>query len=137
MVERISISLESELLERFDALIGGEGYATRSEAIRDLIRDALVQQEWAKGTKTTMGVAVLVYDHHTRELSQKLTHLQHHQAGCIIGSLHVHMDAHNCLEVIILKGPAKKIQHIAASLISAKGVKHGRFVGTTTGADVP
>jgi len=97
MVERISVSLESKLLRRFDELIEGEGYNTRSEAIRDLIRDALVGREWAKGTKTTMGVSVLVYDHHTMELSQKLTDLQHRESACIIGSLHVHMDQHNCL----------------------------------------
>ena len=76
MVERISVSLESDLLERFDKLIAGEGYATRSEAVRDLIRDALVGREWATGTKSTMGVVVLVYDHHVRELSGKLTDLQ-------------------------------------------------------------
>jgi len=76
-------------------------------------------------------------DHHTMELSQKLTDLQHRESACIIGSLHVHMDQHNCLEVVILKGPAKRIQRIADTLASTKGVKHGRFVGTTTGADVP
>jgi len=137
MIERISVSLENDLLERFDKLIASESYATRSEAVRDLIRDALVGREWAAGTKSTMGVVVLVYDHHVRELSKKLTDLQHHETKHIIASLHVHIDSHNCLEVVILKGPGRKIQHIADALISTKGVKHGRFIGTTTGADLP
>ena len=137
MLERISVSLDSDLLARFDELTSGEGYATRSEAIRDLIRDALVGREWSGGTKTTMGVAVLVYDHHVHELAQKITDVQHHNTASVVGSLHVHMDADNCLEVVILRGPGRKIQRIADALISTKGVKHGRFVGTTTGEDVP
>ncbi|MCD6123352.1 MAG: nickel-responsive transcriptional regulator NikR [Spirochaetales bacterium] len=136
MLKRFSISLENDLLKKFDTLIAGEGYSNRSEAVRDLIRDIFVQREWLEGDAETAGVAVLVYDHHRHELSQKLVDVQHHDYRCIVSSLHIHLDEHNCLEVIVLKGKAKKIQKLADSLISTRGVIHGRFIGTTTGKEL-
>lgn len=137
MLKRFGISLEEELLRSFDESIRAEGYTNRSEAIRDLIRDRFVHREWIEGGVETAGVAVLVYDHHRQELSQKLTDLQHRDHAHIIASLHVHLDEHNCLEVIVLQGEAKKIQGIADSLVSTRGVKHGRFIGTTAGKTLP
>ncbi len=136
MLKRFSISLENSLLEKFDKMIEIEGYSNRSEAIRDLIRDTFVQKEWLEGDRETAGVAVLVYDHHRHELAQKLVDIQHHDFHCIVSSLHIHIDEHNCLEVIVLRGKAKKIQKLADSLISTRGVIHGRFIGTTTGKEL-
>jgi CopG family nickel-responsive transcriptional regulator len=133
MLKRFGISLEEDLLNSFDSLIGREGYTNRSEAIRDLIRDTMVKREWLEGEAETVGIVLLVFDHHRLDLSQKLTDRQHQHHDTIIASLHVHLDAHNCLEVVVLKGKAKDIQRIADSLISTKGVLHGRFVGTTAG----
>ncbi len=133
MLKRFSISLEKELLDDFDKLIQATGYINRSEAIRDLIRNNLVQKEWLEGETETAGVVVLVYDHHRQELSQKLTDLQHQAHESITAALHVHLDQHNCLEVIVLQGRSGSIQKISDSLISTKGVKHGRFVSTTMG----
>lgn len=139
MIERIGISLEGELLGRFDELIAEKGYANRSEAIRDLIRDALVQGAWAGGSNADERVAVttLVYDHDSTGLSQKLAHAQHENHGTVVSTLHVHMDAHHCLEVLVLRGKAREIQAMGESLISTKGVKFGRFVPATTGKGLP
>lgn len=139
MIERIGVSLEGELLERFDELIAEKGYANRSEAIRDLIRDALVQRAWAGGKNGDERVAVtaLVYDHDSTGLSQKLAHVQHENHRAVVSTLHVHMDAHHCLEVLVLRGKAREIQAMGESLISTKGVKYGRFVPATTGKDLP
>ncbi len=136
MLKRFSISLEDTLLDRFDEMIATEGYSNRSEAIRDLIRGLFVQKEWLQGDKETAGVAVIVYDHHRHELARKLVDVQHHDFKCIVSSLHTHLDEHNCLEVIVLRGKAKKIQKLADSLISTRGVIHGRFIGTTTGKEL-
>jgi len=135
VLKRFGVSLEEELLEDFDELIRQKGYTNRSEAIRDLIRNTLVKKEWLEGDAETAGVAVIVYDHHRHELSKKLTDTQHKDYGKITASLHIHLDSDNCLEVIILRGKAKEIQRVADSLISTRGVKHGRFIGTTTGRD--
>ncbi|TFG58271.1 MAG: nickel-responsive transcriptional regulator NikR, partial [Spirochaetales bacterium] len=109
------------------------GYTNRSEAIRDLLRDALVKKEWLEGEEVTAGIAVLVYDHHQHELTKKLTNIQHHDYDCVVSSLHSHMDHDNCLEAILLKGKARDIQKIGNKLISTKGVKYGQFVGATAG----
>ena len=130
---RFGISLDNLLLERFDILIGKKGYANRSEAIRDLIRDALVAGEWEADTSDTVGTITIVYSHHTRELTDTLTDLQHHYFASIISSMHIHLDAHNCLEVLVVKGKAKDIKGISDRLIGTKGVKHGKLSVTTTG----
>ena len=129
---RFGISIDERLLDKFDSLIDEKGYSNRSEAIRDLIRNALVEEEWAHGNKETVGTVSLVYDHHTRDLADKLTEQQHSHHKEIISALHVHLDAHHCLEVVIIKGKAKKIKKLAEELIGTKGVKHGKLITTTT-----
>lgn len=131
---RFGVSLDEELLKQFDPFIGRLGYRSRSEAIRDLIRERLVAEEWQADKAPAMGVLSLVYSHDVRELSKKLTDIQHHHLGIILSSTHIHMDEHNCLEVVILKGPGKQIQEVAGHLLSAKGVKHGKLIMTTTGS---
>jgi CopG family nickel-responsive transcriptional regulator len=132
-VIRFGISLENPLLERFDSLIKKKGYVSRSEAIRDLIRDSLVTEEWESFTTETVGTITLVYSHDTRELTDNLTDLQHHYHQSILSAMHIHLDEHNCLEVIVVKGRAKDIKDIADRLIGTKGVKHGKLTVTTTG----
>ncbi|MCU0236159.1 MAG: nickel-responsive transcriptional regulator NikR [Acidobacteria bacterium] len=131
---RFGVSLEASLLKKFDPFIATQGYASRSEAIRDLIRERLVAEEWKTGTTPAMGVLSLVYSHEVRELAKKLTDIQHRHLGIILSTTHIHMDEHNCLEVVILKGSARKIQEVAGFLLSAKGVKHGKLITTTTGS---
>lgn len=130
---RFGISLEKALIERFDNLIKKKSDANRSEAIRDLIRDSLVTEEWETSTSETVGTITLVYSHDTRELTDNLTDMQHHFHNSIISSMHIHLDEHNCLEVIVIKGKAKDIKAIADKLIGTKGVKHGKLTVTTTG----
>jgi CopG family nickel-responsive transcriptional regulator len=129
---RFGVSINSELLGKFDELIESKGYAKRSEAIRDLIRDYLVEHEWEKDAET-MGAVTVVYDHHVRELTESLTALQHEFHSSIISSMHVHVDEHNCLEVVVIRGKGSKVKEIADRLISTKGVKHGKLTMTTTG----
>jgi len=135
MIERIGISLEKDLLDRFDRLIEQKGYATRSEAVRDLIRDALVQREWSEGggAEERVAVATLVYDHDSSSLAQKLAHIQHENHKAVVSALHVHMDEHNCLEVLVLRGRAKDVLRMGEGLVSTKGVKYGKLVPATTG----
>lgn len=133
---RFGVSIETNLLERFDRLIKEKSYKNRSEAIRDLIRDHLVQEEWKLGVKETVGTITLVYNHHTRELADSLTHLQHDHYESVISSMHVHMDEHNCLEVLVVKGKANQIKRIADKLIGTRGVKHGKLTLTTQGKDL-
>ena len=132
-VIRFGVSLDNILLERFDSLLEKKGYANRSEAIRDLIRNSLVMEEWESSTSETVGSIIIVYSHDTRELTDTLTDLQHHYYNAIISSMHIHLDEHNCLEVIVVKGKAKDIKAIADRLIGTKGVKHGKLSITTTG----
>jgi CopG family nickel-responsive transcriptional regulator len=130
---RFGVSLDEGLLARFDPFIERLGYKSRSEAIRDLIRERLVAEEWQGEKGPAMGVLSLVYSHDVRELSKKLTDIQHRHLGVILSTTHIHMDEHNCLEVVILKGSAREIQEVAGLLLSAKGVKHGKLITTTTG----
>ena len=133
---RFGISLEKSLLKGFDSLIKKKDYASRSEAIRDLIRDSLVKDEWEYGNKDTVGAISIVYSHDTRELSDTLTDIQHNFHSSVVSSLHVHLDHHNCLEVIIVKGKGREIKKIADRLIGTRGVKHGKLSLTTTGKDL-
>ncbi|MDO3377488.1 nickel-responsive transcriptional regulator NikR [Geoalkalibacter halelectricus] len=130
---RFGISIDERLLQRFDSLIADKGYSNRSEAIRDLIRNALVEQQWADADEETVGTVTLVYDHHTRDLADKLTEQQHSHHDAIISALHVHLDAHHCLEVVVVKGKSGEVRRLADELIGTKGVKHGKLVTTTTG----
>jgi CopG family nickel-responsive transcriptional regulator len=139
MLERIGVSLEGELLARFDELIAEKGYVNRSEAIRDLIRDALVQRAWSQSEAREERVAVvtLVYDHDSSSLAQKLAHIQHENHKAVVSALHVHMDEHNCLEVLVLRGSAKDVVRMGDGLVSTKGVKYGKLVPATTGQGLP
>lgn len=132
-IERFGVSMSRQLLRRFDARIAAKGYANRSEAIRDMVRDYLVANEWEDGDEPVMGTVTLVYDHHAHHLAEALTELQHQHHEAIVCATHVHLDHDNCLEVIVVKGPSDKVRAIADRLIGTKGVKHGKLVSTTTG----
>ncbi len=135
-VERFGVSMSRRLLSRFDRVIRAKGYRNRSEAIRDIARDYLVSQEWASGRSPVVGTVTIVYDHETRELGEVLTHLQHEHGGAVICSTHVHLDPHNCLEVVVVRGRPAQVQAIADRLISTRGVKHGKLVTTTSGSRI-
>jgi CopG family transcriptional regulator, nickel-responsive regulator len=135
-ISRFGVSIDSQLIKKFDALIGRKGYVTRSEAIRDMIRETLVEQEWESGEQETVGTITIVYNHHTRELEHALTDMQHKSFHQIVSTLHVHLDAHNCLEVLVVKGKSQAIRKIADRLIGTKGVKHGKLTTTTTGKEL-
>ncbi|UCD71235.1 MAG: nickel-responsive transcriptional regulator NikR [Syntrophobacterales bacterium] len=133
---RFGVSMDSRLLARFDQLIDEKGYSNRSEAIRDLIRGELVEQSWEGEDEDTVGTITLVYNHEMRDLTEKLIDYQHQVHGAVISSLHVHLDKHNCLEVLVVRGTGREIKKMADGLIGTKGVKHGKLVTTTTGRDV-
>ncbi len=134
---RFGISIEQRLLESFDQLISDKGYVNRSEAIRDMIRNALVEAQVERADTTpTVGTVTLVYDHHTRDLSDKLTEHQHSHHDAIVSALHVHLDAHHCLEVVVVRGTASQVRRLADELIGTKGVKHGKLVMTTAGPEI-
>lgn len=133
---RFGVSIEDELLQRFDQEIEKKGYSNRSEAIRDLIRDQIVAEEWTSNQET-VGTITIVYDHHTRDLSANLTHIQHSFAGEIKSVLHIHLDHHNCLEVLVVAGKGRLLQQFADQLVATKGVKYGKLTMATTGAAIP
>jgi CopG family transcriptional regulator, nickel-responsive regulator len=131
---RFGISLEADLLQRFDRHIRKRRYTNRSEAIRDLIRDELVREEWTGADGDVVGAITLVYDHHVRDLAGRLTSLQHEYSGKIVTSVHVHLDHHNCLEVMIVRGRGPSIGELAEKIRTVRGVKHVTCSMTTTGA---
>jgi CopG family nickel-responsive transcriptional regulator len=131
---RTGVSLERELLKDFDRLISKRGYRTRSEAIRDLIRESLVSEAIDKN-EPVVATLSLIYDHHLPKLSEKLTEIQHHAHGSVIAATHVHLDKDNCLEVVIMKGRSGEIRHLADHMLAMRGVKHGKLVLTTTGQE--
>jgi CopG family transcriptional regulator, nickel-responsive regulator len=133
-VVRFGVSIDERLLDRFDELITEKAYVNRSEALRDLIRGSLVDSQWEVGDEEAVGTVTLVYDHHAHDLADKLTEHQHSHHQEIVSTLHVHLDSDHCLEVVVLRGVARDIRRIADGLIGTKGVKHGKFVATTTGA---
>jgi CopG family nickel-responsive transcriptional regulator len=127
--------MPEDLLMACDALVAKRGITVnRSEVIRDLIRDALVDEEWDTPGREIVGTLTLVYDHHTNDITDKIDEVQHHHLGQVISAMHVHLDEHNCLEVIALRGDSDSIKEIADSILGIKGVKHGRLTTTTTGA---
>jgi CopG family nickel-responsive transcriptional regulator len=133
-VTRFGVSLEEGLLAQFDRVIARKGYTNRSEALRDLIRDSLVRERWEQGTEEAVGTVTLVYSHDVHELADKLTDLQHAHYRTIVSTLHVHLDPHHCLEVLVLRGKANELKAIADRLIGTRGVKHGTFSATTEGS---
>ncbi len=132
-LSRFSISMDVNLLQQFDELISRKGYVNRSEAVRDLVRNSMVEDRWTRSDEPSVGTVTIVYNHHTRELADKLTEHQHSHHNAIVSALHVHLDAHNCLEVVVVKGTAGEVRKIAEELIGTKGVVHGKLVSTTTG----
>ena len=130
-ISRFGVSLEEDLLRSFDRSIAELGYANRSEAIRDLIRDHLIQKKVSKGNEEIIGVVSLVYDHRTHRLGDLLADMQHKAKVVINASLHIHLDEHNCLEVIVIRGETEKVHEVAGKLIATKGVQNGKLVTTT------
>lgn len=130
-LSRIGISIDSDLLDRFDNYIGSKGYENRSEAFRDLVRDRLVESAVVSPTALVVGTVTLIYDHHKRLLPEKLTDIQHEYHEVVISTVHAHLDHYNCLEVVVLRGKSKDVQMLADKLISTKGVQHGRLVMTS------
>ncbi len=131
-VFRFGISLDKALLDKFDQLIRERNYANRSEAFRDLIRQELVRKEWQQG-KEIAGAINLIYNHHKRELVNKLMDIQHNYQKLIISTQHIHLDHSNCLEIIAVKGAPKEAQKLADTLKSVRGVKHGTLSMSSTG----
>ena len=131
---RFGVAMDEDLLGRFDELVARRGIATnRSEAVRDLVRDALVDEQWEAPDEEIVGTITMVFDHHANDLAEKLDSLQHAHHDKVVSSMHVHLDAHNCLEVIVVRGDSGAIRAIAEALLGTKGVKHGKLVTTTTG----
>jgi CopG family nickel-responsive transcriptional regulator len=128
---RISISLETALLGAFDRRNDAKGYATRSEAIRDLIRDRLIREEAERAEGEQIAVVTLVYDHHARELAARLIDKQHHHHDVVVSTLHVHLGERHCLEVAVLRGPATMVRHLGDELLATKGVLHGEITLTS------
>lgn len=131
-IKRFGVSIEPDLLNKFDKLIDREGYENRSEAIRDLIRHTLINTKKLDPDSIAMGTLTMIYDHHTGNLTNRLLELQHAHTSEILTTTHIHLDHDNCLEVLILKGKTKQIQKLADNIKSLKGIKHGELVITTS-----
>jgi CopG family nickel-responsive transcriptional regulator len=136
-VTRFSVSLPPKLAEQLDEMTKEKGYDNRSLAIADMIRSHLVEHRQNFGDEEIAGTITLVYDHHKQHVQAALTDIQHDHHTAIISTLHVHLDHHNCLEVLVLRGKAALVKKIADELIAAKGVKHGKLTVTTTGKGMP
>ncbi len=127
---RFGVSIEPQLLNKFDTIIKKQGYPNRSEAIRDLIRRDLVHETIKNPAAQAIGTLTMIYDHHGNNLTMRLLDLQHNHHNEILSTTHIHIDHDNCLEVLILKGTVKNIQQLADSIIALKGIKHGKLVLT-------
>lgn len=133
-LSRIGVAIDSDLLEKFDALIAKKGYTNRSEAFRDLIRDDLVRENIAAPGAEVVGTITLVYDHHVRTLSERLMETQHRFHKQIISVLHVHLNHNSCLEVLVVRGKSEEVQQVSDLLIATKGVSHGKLSMTVAGS---
>jgi CopG family transcriptional regulator, nickel-responsive regulator len=132
---RFGVSMDEELLARFEQLVARRGTgANRSETLRDLVRGALVESEWEESTEEIVGTITMVFSHGSSDLANKLDALQHAHHREIVSAMHVHLDAHNCLEVLVVRGSSADVRNIAETLLGTKGVKHGKLVTTTVGA---
>lgn len=129
-ITRFGVSIEPDLLKKFDKIIKKEGYTNRSEAIRDLLRRDLIREENKDPNAESIGTLTMIYDHHTGNLTDKLLNLQHDHTKEILSTTHIHIDHNNCLEVLVLKGKTGKIQKLADNIKSLKGIKHGELVMT-------
>jgi len=134
-LSRFGVSVESDLLERFDLQIGRRGYPTRSKAISDLMRSFLVETQWADGVEVAAAI-ILVYDHHKHHLSSQLTHVQHDHHDIIVSSQHIHLDHDNCLEIVVVRGKADEVERLAQKLKSIKGVKYSSLASASTGRGI-
>jgi CopG family nickel-responsive transcriptional regulator len=134
---RFSVSMDERLLEKFDDLLARMGYESRSEALRDLIRERLVEDEWASGDSDVVGVVSLLYDHHTKGVGETLTAVQHDHGDTVVSAIHVHLDHHNCFEALVVRGRAATIRTMAERLASLRGVKHARLTLSSSGQDLP
>jgi CopG family nickel-responsive transcriptional regulator len=132
---RFGVSLEKSLLDRFDDLIREKQYTNRSEALRDLIRRELVQREWQEG-KDVAGAITLIYDHHKRDVMSRVTDTQHAFQKAIISTQHIHLDHHNCLEIVAARGKAEEVLRLADALRSIKGVRHATLSMSSTGREI-
>lgn len=132
---RLSISVDEDLLKKFDRQIVREAYPTRSKALADLMRESLVAHEWKSGREVAAAI-IMVYDHHKRHLSGDLTHIQHDYYDVIVSSQHVHLDHDNCLEVVIVKGKTKRVEELARKLKATKGVKYTSLAAASTGKEL-
>jgi len=130
---RFGVSMNRRLLADFDQLIAEKGYKNRSEAIRKLIREKLVQKEWELSKEEIVATITMVYSHEVRELTERLTEMQHKYYKQIISTMHIHLDEHNCLEMLAIRGRANEVKKIADRLLSTKGIKHGQLTTTSTG----
>jgi CopG family transcriptional regulator, nickel-responsive regulator len=133
---RFGVSLEDDLLKKFDRHIKKNKYTNRSEAVRDLIREELVKKEWMENKEVT-GAVTIVYDHHTRELVNKILDIQHDYHDFVLSTQHIHLDHHNCFEIIVTRGRSRDIEELFQKLKSAKGVKHAGFLMATKGKGLP
>jgi CopG family transcriptional regulator, nickel-responsive regulator len=138
-VARFTISVPPELLATFDEVCASKGYVSRSEAVRDALRDYLVAHDWSNGEAPgeVVGTVTLVYDQDVRRLTDELRERQHRYQQQVLSAMHVHLDAASCLEVIVVKGDRQQVAALADELISLRGVKHGRLVCTTAGSALP
>jgi CopG family transcriptional regulator, nickel-responsive regulator len=132
---RFSISMREDLVAQLDAMTKARGFANRSQAIAEMVRSQLVEHQGQKSSAEIAGTVTLVYDHHQRNVQSMLTHIQHDYGELIISAMHVHLNHHNCLEVLAVRGAAKSIKLMADKLIAAKGVKHGKLTVTATGEE--
>ena len=128
---RFGVSMDKRLLAALDAVVARRHYANRSEAIRDLVRAEQVRESWDKAKGSVVATLTLVYDHHVREVNERLLTLQHDHEDLVHSSMHVHLSHRMCLEVIVLRGKPREVQALADRLIAARGVKHGRLVATS------
>jgi len=124
---RFTVSLPSGLLRELDKRVGGKGYASRSEFVRDLIRDQILETRWSDSAEDLVGVLTISYDHHQRGLTQRVLDAQHSAYVNILCSTHVHLDHHNCLEAIIIKGKPKDIENIRTQIGGIRGVKFAKL----------
>lgn len=133
---RFSISVDSELLEKFDEAIKEKKYENRSKAIRDLIRHLIIEREWERSEGEVMGSLTLLYCHETRGTMEKLLHIQHERCSNIVSSMHLHLDEHNCMEIIAIRGMPQEVTQISDELISCRGVKHGKLIMSSMGKEM-
>jgi len=131
-IERVGVAFEPELLRDFDSLIRGKGYASRSEAVRDLVRRSIIESAIKDDNASVIGTLTIIYDHDAPGVTDRLLHLQHHHHGDIMTTMHIHVDESSCLEVLIVRGRSRAVRTLADNIKALKGVKHGELVVTRT-----